>query len=262
RFVEDVEGPPRRPPRQLLGQLDPLRLAARQGRRRLADLDVAEADALQRQHLVADRRHGVEEARRLLDRHVQNVRYALALEDDFQRLAVVALALADVAGDVDVGQEVHLDLDDAVALARLAAAALDVEAEPAGAVAAGLGLRQARVPIADRAEGAGVGGRVRARGAADRALVDVDDLVEQFQPLDAVEGGGGVRGVVQPARRRLVQGFDGEGGLAAARHAGDAGEQAAGDFAGDVLQIVAARAGDAQHLLAVDRPSALGRQFD
>ena len=28
---------------------------------------------------------------------------------------LVALALADVAGDVDVGQEVHLDLDDAVA---------------------------------------------------------------------------------------------------------------------------------------------------
>ena len=81
----------------------------------------------------------------------------LPLEFHLQRLAVVALALADVAGDVDVGQEVHLDLDDAVALAGLAAAALDVEREAAGAVAARLGFRQAGEPVADRREGAGVG---------------------------------------------------------------------------------------------------------
>ena len=94
--------------------------------------------------------------------------------------------MADVAGDVDVGQEVHLDLDDAVALAGLAAAALDVEGEAAGLVAARLGLRQAGEPVADRREGAGIGGRVGARRAADRRLVDVDDLVEEFEALDAV----------------------------------------------------------------------------
>jgi hypothetical protein len=73
----------------------------------------------------------LEELDALLDRHVEHVGDRLALELDLQRLAVVALALADVAGDVDVGQEVHLDLDDAVALAGLAAPALDVEREPA-----------------------------------------------------------------------------------------------------------------------------------
>ena len=110
----------------------------------------------------------------------------LALEQDFQRLAVVALALADVAGDVDVGQEVHLDLDDAVALAGLAAAALDVEGEAPGLVAARLGFGQAGEPFADRRERAGIGRGVRARRAADRRLVDVDDLVDMLQPLDAV----------------------------------------------------------------------------
>jgi hypothetical protein len=84
------------------------------------------------------------------------------------------------------GQEVHLDLDDAVALADLAAAALDVEAEPARPVAARLGLRQAREPVADRGEGAGVGGRVRARRAADRRLVDVDHLVDVLDALQLV----------------------------------------------------------------------------
>jgi hypothetical protein len=81
---------------------------------------------------------------------------------------------------------VHLDLDDAVALAGLAAAALDVEREAAGLVAARLGFGQAGEPVADRREGAGIGRRVRARRAADRRLVDVDDLVDMLEALDAV----------------------------------------------------------------------------
>ena len=118
---------------------------------------------------------------RFLDGHVEDVGDALALELHLQRLAIVALAVADVAGDVDVGEEVHLDLDQAVAGAGLAAAALDVEAEAAGLVAARLALGQAGEPVADVGEGAGIGRRVGARGAADRRLVDVDHLVEIFE---------------------------------------------------------------------------------
>jgi hypothetical protein len=117
-------------------------------------------------------------------RHVEHVGDGLAAELHLQRLAVVALALAGVAGDVDVGQEVHLDLQHAVALAGLAAAALDVEAEAAGRVAARAGIRQLAEPVADGREEAGVGRGVGARRAADRRLVDVDDLVEVLQPLD------------------------------------------------------------------------------
>ena len=122
---------------------------------------------------------------RLLDGHVEHVGDRLVAEFDLQRFAVVARALALVAGDVDVGQEVHLDLDDAVALARFAAPALDVEREPARQIAARLGFGQAREPIADRREGAGVGRRVRARRAPDRRLVDVDHLVEMLKAVDA-----------------------------------------------------------------------------
>src|SRR3546814_3607723 len=94
----------------------------------------------------------------------------MALELHLERLAIVARALADIALDVDVGEEVHLDLDQAVAGARFAAAALDVEREAAGLVAARLAFGQPREPIADLGEGAGIGRRVRARGAADRRL--------------------------------------------------------------------------------------------
>src|SRR6476659_1530891 len=99
-------------------------------------MDVVEPDAMQQSEHVAHPWHRLEELQRLLDRHVEHVGDGLALEGDVERLAVVALALADVAGDIDVGQEVHLDLDDAVALTSLAAAALDVEREPPGLIAA------------------------------------------------------------------------------------------------------------------------------
>src|SRR3546814_4717199 len=108
-------------------QLHALRLAAGQGGGGLADVDVAEADFLQGLQLVADRGHRLEELDALVDRQVENVGDRLVLDGDLQGLAVVALALADVALHVDVGQEVHLDLDDAVALAGLAAPALRSE---------------------------------------------------------------------------------------------------------------------------------------
>jgi hypothetical protein len=64
-------------------------------------------------------------------RHVQHIGNGFALELHFQRFAVIAFAFAGVAGHIHIRQEVHLDLDDAVALTRFAAPALDVEAEPA-----------------------------------------------------------------------------------------------------------------------------------
>ena len=238
RLVEDVERAARRAARQFLGELHALRLAARQGRRLLADMDVAEADLLQGQQLVADDRHGLEELDALVDRHVEHVGDRLAAEHDLERLAVVALALADVALDVDVGQEVHLDLDDAVALAGLAAAALDVEREAPGLVAALRRFGQLREPVADRREGAGVGRGVGARRAADRRLVDVDDLVEMADAVESAVHAGMLARIVEPLGQRLVERLDDQRALAAARHAGDAGEGAERDAGRHVLQVV------------------------
>ena len=187
RLVEDVERAPGGAPRQLLGELDALRLAARQRRRLLADMDVAEPHPLPAS--PACRAPTAPPGRtQPPSSTVMSSTSAidLSLNVHLQRLAVVALALADFAGDIDVRQEVHLDLDDAVALAGFAAPALDVEREAARPVAARLGLGQPGEPVADRREGAGIGGRVRPRRAADRRLVDVDDLVEVLQALDPV----------------------------------------------------------------------------
>ena len=218
---------------------------------RLADLDVAKPDLLEHAHLVADSGDRLEQLGRLLDVHVEHVGDRMALELHLQRLAVVARAVADVAGDVDVGQEVHLDLDEAVALARLAPSALDVEAEAAGLVAARLGLGQAGEPVADLGEGAGVGRGVGARGAADRRLVDVDDLVEMLEPGDlVVHGPADDARAVQRARGAGVERVDGERGLAAAADPGDAGEGAEREVGGDICEVVGGRAVDGE-LLAV-----------
>src|SRR3546814_13601939 len=69
-----------------------------------------------------------------------------ALELYFEGFAIVARAVADVAGDVDVRQEVHFDLQHAVALTGFAAAALHIEAEAAGLVSAGLAFGKAGAP--------------------------------------------------------------------------------------------------------------------
>src|ERR1044071_373459 len=99
---------------------------------------------------------------------------------DLQSLTVVTLAVADFARYVNVRQEVHLDLDDAVAGAVLAAAPFHVEAEAAGAVAPQLRFGHLGEQFTDRREQTGVGRRIGARRAADRALVDDDGLVELF----------------------------------------------------------------------------------
>ena len=140
RLVQHVDGPAGRPLLQLAGELDPLRLAAGQGRRRLAQPHVPEADVDQRLEVPVDRRDRLEEVGRLLDRHVQHLGDGAALVVHLEGLPVVPGALADLARDVDVRQEVHLDLDGAVAGAVLAAAALDVEREPARPVPADLRL--------------------------------------------------------------------------------------------------------------------------
>src|SRR5690606_36189068 len=226
RLVEDVERLPGGAAAEFLGELDALRLAAAERGRLLADLDVAAADFVEHVHLVADGRDGLEELLGVLDRHVEHVGDGEALELHLERFAVVAAALAFLAGDVDVGQEVHLDLDQAVALARLAAAALDVEAEAAGLVAARLRLGQAGEPVADLGEGAGVGRRVGARGAADRRLVDLDHLVAEFEAGDPGVRAGYDAGAVERAGGAGVERVDGEARLARAGDAGDAGEGA------------------------------------
>ncbi len=169
---------------QLRGQLDPLRLAAGQRRSRLAEADITEADIDEGLEMAGDRRLVGEELEAIGDRHVQDVGDAHALEQDLERVPVVPSALAHFTRHVHVRQEVHLDLDRAVAGAGLAAAAGHVEREPTGLITTDLGLVGLGEQLADVIEHTGVGGRVRARRSTDRRLIDVDHLVEVVEALE------------------------------------------------------------------------------
>src|SRR5205814_8641391 len=158
--------------------------AARASRHRMPMGRVTEPKADKRRNESGDRALVGEELERLLAREVAHLSYVLALERDVERVAVVASALAHLTRDVHIGQEVHLDLDRAVACTRLAAASLDVEREPARLVTTHprfLGLAE---QLADGVEDARVGGGVGPRRTPDGRLVDVDDLVEELVAFD------------------------------------------------------------------------------
>ena len=260
RLVEDVHGAAGAAARQLLGQLDPLRLAARQRRRRLPQRDVTEPDVLQRAQLGGDRRHVLEQGQGLVDGQFEDVGDGRPPVAHLQRLAVVAAPLALLAGHVDVGQEVHLDGLDAAPLAGLAPPALDVEREPPRPVAAGARLGQHREQPADEREEAGVGGGVRPGRPADGRLVYLDDLVHEAGAVDAPVGAGRRGGPVQVAGQRAVQDVVDERRFPGTAHAGDHREEPEGDGDVDVLEVVGARAADDER--AAEGRTAGGRHGD
>ena len=253
RFVEDVEGAAGVAFGEFAREFDPLRFAAGEGHGVLSETDVAEAHVEQGLQFALQRRDVFEEMPGFLDVHVQYVADGFAFVGDTEGFAVVACAVADVAGDVYVRQEVHFDFDDAVALAGFASAAFDVEGEAPRRVAARAAFLGTGEKVADGGEDAGVGGGVGSGGAADGRLVDVDDFVELVEAGDAFVGRGVVAGAVEVFGGGFGERFVDEGAFAAAGDAGDAGEEAERQFEVDVFQVVAAGAIEVQQALVVAR---------
>ena len=122
----------------------------------------------------------LEEGQGLFHRHLQHLVDVLALVAHLQRLPVVPLALAHLAGDIDIRQEVHLNLDESIPGAGLAPSSPDVEGKPPSIVAPALGVLGGGEQLSDVVEQPGIGGRVGPGGTADRRLVDGDDLVQKL----------------------------------------------------------------------------------
>ena len=87
-----------------------------------------------------DARDVREELARLINGHIKHLRNVLATVRNLKRLTVVTIAAANLTGDVNIGKEVHLDLDLAIALACLATTALHVKRKAARRVTARLRL--------------------------------------------------------------------------------------------------------------------------
>ena len=165
-----------------------------------------------------------------------------------QRLPVVAPAPAHLTGHVDVGQEVHLDLDRAVPGACLASPPLDVERESPRLVPTRPGLGCLGEERSDLVEELGVGGRVGPRGAADRGLVDVDHLVDVLDPLDLLVPSRHHPGPVHPVGQCLPEDLLDQRRLARPRHPGDRGEHPEREVDVDPLEVVLGGAPDGDRL--------------
>jgi hypothetical protein len=182
-----------------------------------------------------------------------------ALVLDVEGGGFVTGSVAFLAGEFDVGEELHFDGDGAVSLADVAASARDVEGEAAGGEALALGVGLGGEEGADLVEGFDICNRIGSRGAADGRLVDEDDVVEVLGAGEgAVEVGGfgrllgaGAAGfAVEQLHERAVEHLVDERGLARAADAGDAAEQVERDVDVDAAQVVDARAGEAKMLAA------------
>ena len=158
-----------------------------------------------------------------------------------ERLAVVASSVTHLARHIDVGQEVHLDLDRPVARAVVTATALDVERETTGHVSTDLGLSRLGEQLAHVVENAGVCRGVAARGPPDRPLVDVHDLVEVLKTQDCLVPTGDLTRAVELVGENHVEDVIDQRRLARARNPSDRNEIAQREAHVQVIQIVLAR---------------------
>ena len=110
--------------------------------------------------------------------HIKHVKNTLSLVLHFQRLPIVTFTAADLARHIDVGQEMHLNLYDAVAAARLTASTLYIKTEPSLLIASRFRIRRARKQIAYLVENARVCRGVGAGRPADGRLVNVNHFVK------------------------------------------------------------------------------------
>ena len=165
--------------------------------------------------------------------------------------------MANLARHIDVRQEVHLNLDGAVALTRLTAAALDVEAESTGLIATNLGLLRLGEEVADLVEHTGVRRWVGTRGATNRRLINLHQLVQLIQPLHAAVSTRHLTSTVELVAHHLGQDFVDQGGLAGPGNTRNAGQHAEGELHVNLLQVVFASALDRHHARLINRTTVL-----
>ena len=179
-----------------------------------------------------------------IDDTFKGVYDAFAFVADFERLAVVTVSPARLAGDVNIGQEIHLYGLHTRPAALLAAAALDVEREAPRLEAADLGIGRHFEQFADVGKNVRIGRRVAARRTADGRLVDDDQFVDMADAFDAVVFERLPEGAVELLRKDRAQRLVDERRLAGTADARHADELAEREFGRDALEVVAPRPAD------------------
>jgi hypothetical protein len=191
-FIEEEEGAAGAFDGELFGEFEALGFAAAEGVRGLAEAEVVEADVEQAFEAGLEFLLAAEETERFERGEVEDFGDVAAAVFHVEHFASIAATGALGATHEDVGHELHIDLQIASPLARLAPAACDVEAEVAGSVAAHLGVGLIREERADRIESLDIRDWIRSRRTTDGGLIDEGDVGELAGTEEI--GGGGDRG--------------------------------------------------------------------
>ena len=168
RLIKNIDRLARGSLRELSCELYSLRLAAGELRGWLPETYVGKTHIVQCLDLSPDSRNIFKKCQSLLHGHIQDVIDTLALIVDIQCLAVIALAVADFARNIDIRKKMHLDLPDTVSLAGLAASALHIKGKSSFLITTHLRIDRAREQIADHVKYSGIGGGIRSRRATYR----------------------------------------------------------------------------------------------
>ena len=137
---------------QFGGQLDALSLAAGKFRSRLSQPDISQADLSEDAQRPAKRGVIGKEIERAVYRHREDIGNRLISDFDFQRLGIVARALAGRTGSIDAGQKEQFYAHKPFPLAGLAPALRNIEGKTARIVPPGAGLLRGRKEFADMIE--------------------------------------------------------------------------------------------------------------
>ena len=173
---------------------------------------------------------------------------------DLEHLRLEPLAVALIARHEDVGEELHLDPHLAFALARFAAAARHVEGEVARRQPARTRILGGGKQLADRVERLEIRDRVRPRRSSDRRLVDEHRVGDELGAFEFPKRADALLPAAFGALDRGVQHVVHERRLAGSADAGHAGQHVQRDADVDVLQVVLARAEEADLLARAPPP--------
>lgn len=263
-FVEDEERGDGALLREVVGQFHALVLAAREGRGRLPEFDVAESHIAERAKALDDLLLAVrfEEVEGLVDGHFEEVVNVLSLKTHVEDFVFEAVAMAGFTFENEVGHELHFHLHRAFALALFAAAAVGVEGEEFG-----VHFHLARQGLfghefANLVEGLDIGDGVGARGTADGVLVDEIDGLHGIEVAGEVGMlAGTVARLVEMTEKGFVEDIAYEGGFTRTRYARHDGEDVEGEAHIDAAEVVFASADNVDEAIPPTARSGHGNGF-
>ena len=180
RFIEEEECAFAGCLREVPREFQALRFAAAQRRHGLPEFHIPEANRAQRFERAQDILVADKKLAGFVGGHFEDIRNRLAVDLHFEHDAAVPFAVAVGTAQIDVAEELHLDVLEAVPAARRTAAFAGIETKRPRCIAALLrhGLRGEK--FADRVERADVAGWIRTRGPAHGRLIHHHDVFNAF----------------------------------------------------------------------------------